>query len=758
MGLVAGWEWESMRAFLSAGAGARSSWLPGSLCPSAHGPTSQLPAVEDCRRLLEFCLRQCDYPLLGSILHARVVTCGLQNDSFLSAKLISLYSLCGNPSAAEAILEGFQEPNAFLLNATIRGLTCNGLHQRAVALFCRKSRAEGLAPNSSTFSCMAKALPDLRRGRQLHALSVTSGLGSDLFVCNSLVGMYAKCDSLGDGLKLFERMPQRDVVSWNSVVSAYTHSGLHQEALVKVREMACHGGLRPDQVTLASALTACSSAKTVREAHGYAVRSDLMSCSTVQNALISAYGRCGGIRQAGLIFHSSVLLDGVSWNAMISCYARNSLFEESLRLLHEMGARGLRADVITYSGIISSLAQEGRPKEAVGVFRWLLSAGLAPDAIATASVLPAVADLRWAGHCREIHGVCLRRGTGSDRRVANALVSAYGKCGMVGGAWTIFEEMGGKDVISWSSMLAGLAQNGHYREALELFSGMIMAEVELNPISVTSVLAACAGVSGVRQGREVHLWAAKRRLDEQTFVGSALIDMYAKCGRIRDARKVFNQMPEKNLVTWNAMIGGYAFHGLGEEALEIFRAMEEPDEVSFIAALSACSHGGLVEQGVEIFNSMERFHVSPREGHYACMVDILGRSGRLERAVELVRALPMEPSAAVWGSLLGACRIHCNLDLAIFSGAQIIGHGGDQGGSGYYVMVSNMLAEFGRWREVESTRKLMSERGVKKGAGCSWIEVNRQVHWFVAKDREQHPEWASLFRVLVFLNEQMKYM
>ncbi|CAA6665640.1 unnamed protein product [Spirodela intermedia] len=612
----------------------------------------------------------------------------------------------------------------------------------------QEEQGEILAPNSSTFSCMAKALPDLRRGRQLHALSVTSGLGSDVFVCNSLVGMYAKCDSLSDGVQLFERMPQQDVVSWNSIISAYANRGLHQEALLKVREMVGHGVLRPDQVTLASALTACSSTETVREAHGYIVRSDLQSCSTVQNALISAYGRCGEIRQAGLIFRSSVLLDGVSWNALISCYARNSLFEESFRLLQEMGARGLRADVITYSGIISSLAQAGRPKEAVGVLRQLLSAGLAPDAIATASVLPAVADLRWAGHCREIHGVSFRRGTGSDRRVANALVSAYGKCGMVGGAWHIFETMEGKDVISWSSMVAGFGQNGHCREALELFSRMIMAEVELNPITITSVLAACAGVSGLRQGREVHHWAAKRGLDEQTFVGSALIDMYAKCGRIRDARKVFDQMPEKNLVTWNAMIGGYAFHGLGEEALEIFRGMEEPDEVSFIAALSACSHGAC----------MERFHVSPREGHYACMVDILGRSGRLERAMELVRTLPMEPSAAVWGSLLGACRIHCNLDLGIFSGAQIIGHGGDQGGSGYYVMVSNMLAEFGRWREVESTRQLMSERGVKKGAGCSWIEVNKQVHSFVAKDREQHPEWGSLFRLLVFLSEQMKCM
>ena len=519
--------------------------------------------------------------------------------------------------------------------------------------------------------------------------------------------------------------------------------------------MVRHGGLFPDQVTLITALTVCLVWKTVKELHGHAVKSELLFReSTVQNALISAYARCGRVREAGLIFKFSSILDGVSWNALISGYAKNGFFEDSFLLLEEMETLGIEADVVTYSGIVSSLAQAGRPEEALKAFQRLLRSGLLPDAIAVASALSAVSDRR---RCREIHGFCFRKELEFDQRVQNALISAYGKCGLVDGAWKVFNEMSSRDVISWSAMVGGFVQNGMSDKGLELFREMIGEDVEPNPITVTSVLAACGDISGLRQGRELHLWAVKETLDTHTFVGSALVDMYAKCGSVERARRLFDRIPEKNLVTWNAMIGGYAFHGLGEEALRIFRDVENPDEVSFIAALTACSHGGMVEEGVEIFNSMERFHVSPKEGHYACMVDILGRSGRMDEAMEMVRSVPMEPTKSIWGSLLLACRIHCNFVLGAFSGSQVLFNGGNTASlSGYYVMVSNLMAASGLWKEVELTRKLMSERGVKKEAGCSWIEVNKKVHLFVAKDREQHPEWGSLLTSLLFLNAQMK--
>ncbi|MQL97895.1 hypothetical protein Taro_030597 [Colocasia esculenta] len=725
-----------------------------------HLPTSHLPASsgrDQCLRLLETCIGDKDLAV-GARVHATIVTAGLQGDSFLAAKLVSLYSLCANPSTAAAILDGFAGCNVFLLNAAIRGNIGNGLYQRAIAVFDRKRRG-GVVPDSSTFSCVAKAcafLSDLRRGRQLHGLAVASGLGEDLFVSNSLICMYAKCGSLAAGIQVFDKMHQRDAISWNSIISAHAQGGFDGGALVKVREMAGNGGLSPDDVTLVSALAVCFSAESVEEVHGYAIRNAFESTPTVSNALISAYGKCGRVGEARRVFNTSILRDKVSWNALISCYAQNGFFEESMQLLQDMRASGLDADVITYSGVISSLAQNDKPHQAMQIFKELLEVGLIPDAITIASILPAISDLPGVRLCREMHAYSYRHRMESDRRVKNALVSVYSKCGLIQNAYLVFERIEDRDVISWSSIVAGYAQNGCCNESLVVFGQMVRAEIEPNPISITSVLAACSGVSGLRQGREVHLWAIKHAFDGQTYVGSALIDMYAKCGRIVNSRRVFDLMKERNLVTWNAMIGGYAFHGLGEEAIKIFRSLDGPDEVSFIATLSACSHGGLVKEGIEIFNSMKDFKVNPREEHYACMVDILGRSGKLDRAMELVRAMPVKANSEIWGSLLGACKTHCNLGMGIYSGTQIIGNGSIS--SGYYVTLSNILAEFGRWSDVEATRELMNKKGVKKGIACSWIEVDKEVYHFVAKDRVQHPEWGRLLGILSSLSEQMKGM
>ncbi|XP_010925611.1 pentatricopeptide repeat-containing protein At5g16860-like [Elaeis guineensis] len=709
-----------------------------------------------CFHLLESCILDKNL-LLGSQLHSRIVIAGLVNDSLFATKLITLYSLCGDLSSAEAIFARFPGCNVFLLNAMIRGYSSNGLNQEAVDLFHRKRR-EGIEPDSYTFSCVLKAcasLPDLCQGKELHKMAVESGFESDVFVSNSLISMYAKCGSLESGADVFDRMPQRDIVSWNSIISAYALNGSDLGAAEKVREM-FRCGFQPDQVTIISLLITGSTSEVISEVHGYVLRRGFESISMIRNALVSAYGKCGGVREARRIFDSSTQKDKVTWNALISTYAQNGLFEESMQLLRDMRLAGFDVDVITYSGIISSFSQDDLSDEAVVVFKELLNVGLRPDVIAIASILPAISSIRCFGYCKEIHAYSYREGLESDRRVRNALVSAYCIYGSIQSAERVFEAIRDRDVISWSSMVTGYVQNQHFVEALDTFRQMIGAEIEPNPITITSILSACAGVSGLRLGKELHLWALKNSFDGQSFVGSALVDMYAKCGRIKDSRRVFDLMADKNLVTYNVMIGGYAVHGLVEDALRIFRMLEEPDEVSFITALSACRHGGLVEEGIEIFNSMKALKVSPKEGHYSCMVDLLARCGLIEQALDLVKTMPMKASTEVWGTLLGACKVHSNLNIGMYTGARILESGSDN--SGYYVLLSNILADFGRWDGVEVMRKLMTEKGVKKGAGCSWIEVNKRVHSFVAKERAQHPEWESLFWLLSVLNEQMRAM
>ncbi|RWW31687.1 hypothetical protein GW17_00003680 [Ensete ventricosum] len=712
-------------------------------------------SVKDhCRHLLELGILH-ENPSLGSHAHARIVVFGLERDSFLSTKLITLYSLCGRLHDASAIFARVPRCDAFILNAVLRGYCANGLHQKAIDLFHRK-RKDGVRPDSYTFSCIFKAcasLSDLRQGKELHHLAAAGGFESDVFVGNSLMCMYAKCGSIEDVVRVFDGMPQQDTVSWTSIVSAYARDGRHVEAAEKLRQM-IECGFRPDQVTMLTVLAMSGDTpEVVGQVHGYILRSGFEPTSMIQNSLISAYGKCGRAEEARKVFHGCARVNRVTWNALISSYAQNGLFDESRQLLRDMKHSGCDLDVVTYSGVISSFSQNDLFGSAMAVFEELVSVGLKPDVVAIASVLPAISGLQCSNYCKEIHAFTYRHRLESDRRIRNALVSVYSKFGLLQCAERVFGAIGDRDVISWSSMVMGYAQNQYFAEALDTFQRMIGTRTEPNPITVTSVLSSCAGVSGLRQGKEIHAWAVKNSVDDQPFVGSALVDMYAKCGRLGDSRKVFDLMEDKNLVTYNVMMGGYAVHGLTENALEIFGMVDEPDQVSFIAALSACSHGGKVEEGIEIFNSMR---MRPREGHYALMVDLLARSGRLQQALDLITTMPTKAGSEIWGAMLGACRIHSDLEIGIYTGNRIIESG--SGNSGYYVLLSNILADFGRWEDVEVIRELMKEKEVKKCAGCSWIEVNKRVRSFVAKERAHHPEWKSMFQVLSALNEQTRGM
>ncbi|KAJ4980736.1 hypothetical protein NE237_031573 [Protea cynaroides] len=706
-------------------------------------------------KLLDACVLNKNLKL-GRLIHSKIITNGLEGDSFFATKLISIYSVCRDIQVAESVFRRISNHNIFLFNAMIRGYSNNGLYQEALDLFYKGVKV-GFEPDSYTFSCLLKvcaSLSDLQQGKIIQKLAIEYGFESDIFVCNSLISLFGKFGDLLDGIQLFDRMPQRDIISWNSIISAYVQNGFYWEAMMKVREL-MQSGLRPDAVTIVNTLSVCETDSTVREIHCYVLRNGHESIATICNCIISVYGKCGRTEESSLVFSRMLKPDKVAWNALISSYAQNGCFEESIRLLRDMNLAGFEADVITYSGIISSLSQNGQPNEAMRIFVEMLDVGLKPDVVTIASILPAISDLKHFDYCKEVHGYTYRNQLESDRRVRNALIYVYSKCGFISNAFQVFANIRGKDVISWSSMVGGYVQNGYLSEALDIFREMIGVQAEPNPITITSVLSACAGISGVRQGKEVHLWALKNGFEDQTFVGSALIDMYAKCGRIKDSRRVFDLIKEKNLVTFNTMMGGYAVHGLGQKALEIFQRVEEPDHISFLAVLSACNHGGLVDEGIKIFNSMKDLGIIPTEGHHACMVDILGRSGRLDEALNLIRTLPGEANQDIWGALLGACKIYSNLEIGIYSGSRIIEMGCEN--PGHYVLLSNILADFKKWEDVETMRKMMKEKGVRKVAACSWIELNKAVHSFVAKGWA-HPERENLFKILKSLNEHMKEM
>ncbi|XP_078431695.1 pentatricopeptide repeat-containing protein At2g37320-like [Wolffia australiana] len=478
-----------------------------------------------------------------------------------------------------------------------------------------------------------------------------------------------------------------------------------------------------DHLSLAAALPSAASPGHVAQIHARAARAGLLPRAAPTAPLL---------------------------NALVSAYAKAGLFPLSLRLLQT----ALAPDVVTFTAIISAMAQAGgQDHDALRLFRRLVGLGLGLDAVAVASFLPAAQP----HHARQLHAVAVRAGLEPDRRVRNALVAAYGRAGRAGAALAVFHRTppGSRDAVSWGAAITALARAGWARPALDLFGEMVRAGEPPTPVAVSGALAACAAAAAARQGRELHQWAARRGLDTgQAFVGCALVDMYAKSGRIGDARRVFERARERNVATWNAMIGGYAFHGRGEAALAALAAAEGADGVSFVAALAACSHAGMVGEAAGVLGRMGRAGVRPRAAHYGCVVDMLGRAGEVRGAAEVVRAAAGEVGEGGWGALAWACRVGGEVRLGLESGARAAR--ARSGAAGYYVTVANLLAEKGRWEEVETTRRVMRERGVKKEAAWSWVEVLGRVHVFVAKDREQHPEWGSLRRVLFCLTEHME--
>lgn len=309
----------------------------------------------------------------------------------------------------------------------------------------------------------------------------------------------------------------------------------------------------------------------------------------------------------------------------------------------------------------------------------------------------------------------------------------YAKAGRIHEAQGVFESLPKRDVVSCTAIISGYAQLGHDEEALELFRRLQMEGMSSNYVTYASVLTALSGLSALDHGKQVHNHVLRSELPSYVVLQNSLIDMYSKCGSLNYSRRIFDSMPERTVISWNAMLMGYSKHGMGREVVELFELMSEenkvkPNSVTILAVLSGCSHGGMEERGLEIFFEMEngKLGVEPVIEHYGCVVDLLGRAGQVEEAFKFIKKMPFEPTAAIWGSLLGACRVHSNIDIGDFVGRQLLEIEPENAGN--YVILSNLYASAGRWEDVRTLRELMSEKAVIKEPGRSWIELDQILH------------------------------
>jgi pentatricopeptide repeat protein len=342
--------------------------------------------------------------------------------------------------------------------------------------------------------------------------------------------------------------------------------------------------------------------------------------------------------------------------------------------------------------------------------------------------------------------------------LCNVMIDGYVRIGKIDAARELFDEMQQKSVVSWNAMISGYAQNGFFKEAVDLFHRMMeMGDVSPNRVTLVSVLPAISRLGALELGKWVHLYAERNGVRIDEVLGSALIDMYAKCGNIEKAIQVFKRLSKTNVIAWNAMIGGLAMHGKAKDVLDYFSRMERsgvsPSDVTYIAILNACSHAGLVEKGRSIFNDMvNRVGLEPRIEHYGCMVDLLGRAGYLEEAEELITNMPIKPDDVIWKALLGACKLHKNVEIGRRAAEVLMKLAPHD--SGAYVALSNLYASSGNWDGVAEVRMMMKELDIRKDPGCSWIEIDGVIHEFLVED-DSHPRAKEIHSMLKEISNKL---
>ncbi|EPS57626.1 hypothetical protein M569_17191, partial [Genlisea aurea] len=537
--------------------------------------------------------------------------------------------------------------------------------------------------------------------------------------------------------KLFSKYVDRTSIhSWNSVISELARSGDSEEAL-KAFSSLRKSALKPNRASFPCTIKSCAAIADLtsgKQAHqqsfvfGYA--SDLF----VSSALIDMYSKCGRLCDARNVFDEIPLRNVVSWTSIINGYARNNCPVEALLLFKRQ------------------LIEEG---EAVVVSDYHRI-----DGIAMVPVLTACSCASDKNVTRSIHGFLIQRGLMADVVIGNSLIEAYARNGDVGISMEVFDEMSDRDVISWNSIIAVCAQNGFSLEAIAIFRSMLQSlEVEFNALTLSAVLLACAHSGSLQMGKTLHAQAMKMRLGSDVFVGTSIIDMYCKCGRVTNARKAFDAMEIRNVKSWSAMIAGYGMHGSAKEALGLLADMIldgiKPNAITFVSILSACCHAGLVDEGWHWFCTMQhRFDVEPSVEHYGCMVDLFGRAGQLNRAYDLVSKMGPEPDCVIWSSLLAAARMHKNVEIGELSARKLFEL--DRNNSGYYTLMSNIYADARRWDDAKRMRAHMKRDGVSKSPGFSLVETKGgRVHVFVAGDRN-HPQIEKIYGYLEELSARLR--
>lgn len=648
----------------------------------------------------------------------KMFDCIHDRDEFTWNTMVAAYAQTGRLVEAKQLFDETSVKSTVTWSSLISGYCRYGNKTNAFESF-GKMQYEGCKPSQFTLAslltlCASNTL--LPRGEQIHAYAIKTQFVTDAFVSTGLVDMYAKCNRILEAECLFLATSDRKShVLWTAMITGYSQNNDGLKAIKFYKEMRGEG-IESNQYTFPSVLTACGSISALRfgqQVHSCILQTGFLANVYVASALVDMYAKCGDLISARVALQGIEFDNEVSWNSMIVGCVRQGLDDDALLLFKTMHARDMDIDDFTYPSVLNCYAS--------------------------------VKDLRSA---RSVHCMIIKTGFEVYMLVGNALIDMYAKVGELSCALKVFNGMFIKDVITWTSLVTGSAYNDSHEEAIRLYCKMRLAGVGSDQVVTASILSACAELAILKFGQQVHANFTKSGLKPTSSVENSLIALYAKCGCIEDANKVFNLMRNRDVISWTALIVGYAQNGKGKDSILLYDKMIadgiKPDSITFIGLLFACSHTGLVEQGREYFRSMTNYYgLKPLPDHYACMIDLLGRSGKMNEAKDLLDQMEIEPDSTVWRALLGACRLHRNIELAERAANALIEL--EPNNAMPFVMLSNIYSSAGFWEDAARVRKLMKSKGVSKEVGCSWIEMNNEVIKFMSEDRT-HPRAQLIYR------------
>ncbi|CBI36552.3 unnamed protein product, partial [Vitis vinifera] len=602
--------------------------------------------------------------------HAQIILNGLHNDLVTVTKLTHKLSHLKAIDQASLLFSTIPNPDLFLYNVLIRAFSLNNSPSSAVSLYTHLRKSTPLEPDNFTYAFVISGASSLGLGLLLHAHSIVAGFGSDLFVGSAIVACYFKFSRVAAARKVFDGMLERDTVLWNTMVSGLVKNSCFDEAILIFGDMV-KGGIGFDSTTVAAVLPGVAELQDLALGMGIqclAMKVGFHSHAYVITGLACLYSKCGEIETARLLFGQIGQPDLVSYNAMISGYTCNNETESSVRLFKELLVSGEKVNSSSIVGLI-----------------------------------PVFFPFGHLHLTRCIHGFCTKSGVVSNSSVSTALTTVYSRLNEIESARLLFDESSEKSLASWNAMISGYAQNGLTEKAISLFQEMQKCEVRPNPVTVTSILSACAQLGALSLGKWVH-----DLINRESF--------------------------ESNIFMLHSRVS--------------------PTGVTFLSVLYACSHAGLVREGDEIFRSMVHDHgFEPLPEHYACMVDLLGRAGNLDKALDFIRKMPVEPGPPVWGALLGACMIHKDANLARLASDKLFEL--DPQNVGYYVLLSNIYSAGQNYPEAASVRGVVKRRKLAKTPGCTLIEVANTLHIFTSGD-QSHPQATAIYAMLEKLTGKMR--